>query len=593
MAAAETARLIAELSLKDNLTKGVNSALGSVNKLDKAFGRTQTSLSKFGSNIGRAATVGAVAAAGGVVAVVNAARDYESAFAGVRKTVDATEAEFQDLSDAFREMARTIPISASELAILGETAGALGITGVKNIEEFVRVTALLGETTNLTSEQAATSLGVIANVLGLTSAEYSKFASSLVALGNAGASTETQIIEIAERAGAAGELIGLSTDQVLGFSSAVASLGIESEAGGTALQKFFIESTKSISKGGKELKTFAKVAGQSTKDFQKSFQEDAGGALEEFLVGLGKLDQAAQLNVLEELGFGDQRITRTLLGLANNTTLLASQLDVANEAFGENTALTKEAAERFKTFDSQLQITKNVLNDIGITIGTKLLPKITPLLQRLNEFVNQNQGKIEEFGTRLADGFEDFANAVGKVDWQPFIDGLRITADIAKTAVGLFMSLPPDVQKIAIAALAVNKVTGGLGTSIVKDLAGLALKSLTTINAAHVTVVGGSVTGTGAGTEGPAAATKPSALANVGTALTAAVVIAALQSALKEGIIEGTKAVSGSENAANKAGALTSINVTTVSPPFTGKTLPHPWQGAEPARNRCASVTRS
>jgi TP901 family phage tail tape measure protein len=497
MAAAETAKLIAELTLKDNLSKGVRSAVGSVDKLDKAFGRTQTSLGKFGSNLTKGAVIGAAAAAAGFGAVINSARDFESAFAGVRKTIDATEPEFQALSDSIRKMAKEIPISAAELAGLGETAGALGIEGTANIQEFIRVTALLGVTTDLTAQDAATSLGIIANVLHLTGAEYSAFASALVALGNAGASTESQIIEIAQRAGAAGELIGISTEQVLGFSSAVASIGIETEAGGTALQKFFIDTAKFASEGGDELKLLAKISGTSTKQFKKNFDKDAGAALQRFLGRLGELSQDEQLAALEDLGFNDARITRTLLGLANNTKLVSDQMDVATGAFKDNTALTKEAEQRFKTFDSQLQITKNVLNDIGITIGSKLLPKLTPLLQKLNAFVNENQGKIEEFGTKLASGFEEFASAVGKVDWQPFIDGLQLTGQIAKEAIGLFMSLPPDVQKFAIAALAVNKVTGGLGTSIIKDLAGLALGSLKTITAANVTVIGANVTGGG------------------------------------------------------------------------------------------------
>lgn len=472
MPTAETARLVAELTLKDKLSGGVRSAIGGVDKLDKAFGRTQKSLGKFGGNIQKGLIVGATAAAGGLALVVNAARDYETAFAGVRKTVNATEPELKALSDGFRAMAREIPISAAELASLGETAGALGIEGTKNIQEFVRVTALLGVTTDLTSQDAATSLGIIANVLHLTSDEYSKFASSLVALGNAGASTESQIIEIAQRAGAAGELIGISTSQVLGFSSAVASLGIDAEAGGSAIQKFFIDSAKSIAGGGTDLAVFAKTAGVSAKTFAAAFKKDAGAALQSFLAGLGKLDQAAQLDVLDKLGFTDVRITRTLLGLANNTKLVADQMGVANTAFGQNTALTKEAQQRFNTFDSQLQITKNTLTDIGITIGSKLLPKITPLLKRLNEFVTANQGKIEQFGDDLAAGFERFADAVGKVDWRPFVDGLKTSVSLAKGAFDAFNALPDDFKKLILVGAGINKITGGLLTSFGADLAG-------------------------------------------------------------------------------------------------------------------------
>ena len=464
MAAAETARLVAELSLKDKMTPALKKAGSSLSSFDKATSNTQKSLSKFGSNIGKGIAIGAGAIAAGGVIVVKAAADYEQAFAGVRKTVDATEPQLQKLSDGFRQMAKEIPISASELAALGEAGGALGIAAT-DLEEFVRVTALLGQTTNITAEDAATSLGVLSNVLHLTSDEYSKFASALVALGNAGASTEADIISIAERAGAAGELIGVSTEGVLAFSSSIASLGIEAEAGGTALQRLFIKSAEAVAEGGKGLKTYAKVAGKSAKDFKKAFEKDAGGALQDFLAGLGKLTQGEQIAVLKDLGLSGANLTRVLLGLGNNAELLGSQIDVANTAFEENTALTKEAAERNKTFSSQMQITKNVLNDIAITIGSKLLPKLVPLLQQFNKFVSENQGQIEKFGDDLATAFSDIATAVGKTDWTPFIDGLRLSAELAKGAFNAFNALPDDFKKLILVGAGVNKITGGLLTS--------------------------------------------------------------------------------------------------------------------------------
>jgi TP901 family phage tail tape measure protein len=498
VATAETARLLASLELEDKFSPGVNKVTASLGRLDKATtgstssiariarglqgldrntSNTQRSLGRFSQNIQRGLVVGATAVAGSIFAVVHAASDYESAFAGVRKTVTATEPELKALSEGFREMSKTIPVSASELARLGEAGGALGVP-TKQLKEFVRVTALLGVTTNLTADEAATSLGVLGNVLHLTGAEYSKFASSLVALGNAGASTESDIIAIAQRAGAAAHLVGLSTQSVLGFSSAVASLGIEAEAGGTALQKFFIDSAKSILGGGADLKEFAKIAGTSAKAFQRAFKEDAAGALQDFLAGLGKLSQQRQLEVLKDLGFTDARITRTLLGLANNTKLVSDQMGVANTAFAQNTALTKEAEQRFNTFDSQVQITKNTLTDMAITIGSKLLPKITPLLKQLNEFIGANQDKIGQFGDKLASGFESFANELKKVDFGPIIDGLKLSGSIAKQVIDIFRSLPGPLQAALVGGFALNKITGGLPTAIVKDIGGAVIGQL-------------------------------------------------------------------------------------------------------------------
>ena len=353
-----------------------------------------------GQGLGIAAGLGVAGAVSagieGVKAVVagsvQAAMEWESAFAGVRKTVDASEAEFGELEGEIRGMAREIPIAATELAGLAEAAGALGVAK-EDITEFTRVTALIGTTTDVASGDAATALGQLSNVLDLTSDDYERFGSTLVDLGNKGASTESQILGIASRAGASSKLIGMATDETLAWASAVANLGIEEEAGGSSLQKFFLDTTKAVSEGGEQLETYARVAGMSASEFKRAFEEDASGALQVFLAGLGELTQGEQLKALGALDFNDVRITRTLLGLANGTDMVAESLDVANEAWDENIALSEEAEKRFGTTESKLQILGNRVNDLAVTFGEELLPALVSIatfgVERLEIFAER------------------------------------------------------------------------------------------------------------------------------------------------------------------------------------------------------------
>ena len=71
---------------------------------DKA-GKSLDGFSKKTGKFGAAMTVGITApiTAIGTLAF-NAAKDWESAFAGVRKTVDATEEEFAELEKGIRDM---------------------------------------------------------------------------------------------------------------------------------------------------------------------------------------------------------------------------------------------------------------------------------------------------------------------------------------------------------------------------------------------------------------------------------------------------------------------------------------------------------
>src|SRR5690606_13894389 len=144
-------------------------------------------------NIERGLLVGGAAAVGGLGLAAKAAVDFEDAFAGIRKTVDeadltAAGLTFDDLSDAVRGMARESPIAATELAAIGEAAGALGIAG-EDITGFTEVVAKLGVTTDLSSDQAVEAMGHLGTILGLTGQDFEHVADSLLALGNDGAST--------------------------------------------------------------------------------------------------------------------------------------------------------------------------------------------------------------------------------------------------------------------------------------------------------------------------------------------------------------------------------------------------------------------
>ena len=164
------------------------------------------------------------------VAATKAAIDFESAFTGVIKTVDGTDAELEKLKNGILEMSKTMPESASDIAKVAESAGQLGIK-TKNIEDFTKVMVMLGDSTNLSSEEAATSLARLANITGMSQDKFSNLGSSIVACGNNFATTESEITNMAMRLAGAGSQIGLTEADIIGLSTALSSVGIEAEAG--------------------------------------------------------------------------------------------------------------------------------------------------------------------------------------------------------------------------------------------------------------------------------------------------------------------------------------------------------------------------
>ena len=379
----------------------------------KDFGRSAT---EAGSALTKGLTLPIIGA--GAFAVKTAS-DFESSFAGVRKTVNATEAEFAALSSGFREMSKTIPVNVNELNKIGEAAGQLGIK-TENILGFTRVMADLGVATNLSSDEAATALARLANITGMPQENFDRLGSTIVALGNNFATTEAEIVQMGLRIAGAGKQIGLTEDQILAVAAGLSSVGIEAEAGGAAISKVMIDMAAQVEKGGKKLDLFSAIAGV---DFKKAFQEDAAGALQKFITGLGDTERTgvSTLSALEALGMTEVRMRDALLRASGAGDLLNKTLDTGKTAWEENTALTKEAEQRYKTFESKAKILWSTVKDVAITLGTSLMPVLQDMMESLKPVIERVARWAEGFAglpkpiQMIALGVAGLAAALGPV----------------------------------------------------------------------------------------------------------------------------------------------------------------------------------
>lgn len=352
------------------------------------------------------------------VGAVKVASDFESSFAGVRKTVDATEEEFAQLQAQLRALAagdNAIPIDVNELNAVAEAAGQLGIAK-GDIVGFTHVMADLGQTTNLTADEAATATAQFQNIFGAAGKEVDRFGSTLVALGNAGASTERDIISMGLRIAGAGVQLGLSQGEVLAYASALSSMGIEAEAGGSAISKVMIDIALAVSKGGNELTNFASVSGMTSEQFKAAFKDNAAGAVASFIEGLGRMKSSGQdvLGTLDAMGITEIRMRDALLRASGAGNLLRDSLKLQGEAWRDNNALTSEAQKRYQTFESQLQLFLNRVKDITITFGTALLPALLDTLDAMEPWIDTLKAMAEGFAN-TSPGFKIFVVSIAAV----------------------------------------------------------------------------------------------------------------------------------------------------------------------------------
>lgn len=343
----------------------------------------------------------------GMTAAAESSIEFESAFTGVKKTVDGTPEQLAAISDEIKRMAAETGVSTTTIAAVAENAGQLGVA-TENIASFTRTMLDLGESTNLTADEAAVAIARLTNIMGSGEDATSRLGSSLVALGNNFATTESEILEMATRLASAGKLAGMSEAQILALATAMSSVGIEAEAGGTAMTQTLNAIDRAASSGGNTLETFARVAGMSAEEFTTAWRTDAAGALTAFIQGLSTLSaQGGSVTaILDDLGLSGIRQSNMLRSLSLASDMMTDALETSNNAWAENVALANEANAVYGNTEHRISAARESINNLGIAIGDAFGPQIAggadmvnDLAQALTDAAETAPGLVSALGS--------------------------------------------------------------------------------------------------------------------------------------------------------------------------------------------------
>ena len=332
--------------------------------------------------------------------------EWESAFMSVRRTVEGTEEQFYSLERALISLGQSTATPLTEIANLASLAGQMGLP-VEDISEFTRVMIMLGDTTNISAEEAGDSLARLSNLLNLSTDDYMRMGSVLVDLGNKFPTTESEIAAMASRLGGTANMLGITADEVFGIANAISAVGLEAEMGGNAVSKTLREMQLAVENGTDRLAVFASTAGMTVDDFVDVFSKDASEALRLFINGLGNVETNGKsvTQILSELNITELRQVDTLSRLATNTDTFNESLDVAKEAWNDNTALIVEANKRYSTVESRIQMMKNAWSSVAITMEDSFEPAIrgaVNLLTGLARGLTNQRGASEELEGALS-----------------------------------------------------------------------------------------------------------------------------------------------------------------------------------------------
>lgn len=378
-----------------------------------------------------------VAAAAGIGVALKTAFDFDEAFTDVTKTVDGTQQQLNGLKTEILNMSKTQPTSPETLSQIMALGGQFGIAR-ENLTEFTKSVSLLEVATNLTAEEAATMIAQFSNVTGMPISNVEKFSSALVNLGNNTATTEKAIMEMSSRISGTASLYGFNEQEILGISAALSSVGISAEAGGTSISKTMTLMGQTVAEGGSKLESFAKSSGLNAQEFASAWKKEPIQAFEMFFKSLGKLQSEGKNldSILKEMGINEVRMSESIKKMAKNPELLSQSLKVSADGWKENTALTKEAENKFASFQNSLKI---IFNDIKATF-LQTFEKISPVLKDVIQNIGNAVKSLMKFVGNLPTGvIKAFTlSLVGLAAVAPTFKLISVGAGLAaKTTMGL------------------------------------------------------------------------------------------------------------------------------------------------------------
>ena len=374
-------------------------------------------------------------------AIIDASTEVDSAYRDMRKTVDATEGQYEALYDAAMKYSQTHVTSADTMLEMEALAGQVGIAA-SELQNFAEVAANLDVATDIDAGTIALQMGQIVNVMSdLDADNVQGFADALVDLGNKMPAQESAIMQISQRLSSVGDVAGFSTPEILGWAAAIASTGQRSEAAATGISNTITSIQSAVSNGGDDLEAFASVVDMSADQFKKAWGEDASGVLRDFIGQLGDLGPEA-IKQLEDLGIEGVRQTQTILGLSKTVENVDKALDISTGAwdrYADGLPLNgigeaaEEASRKAEGFSGSMAKMQNSAQVLAASLGEYLAPyidKAATLLQRLTDFVNNADKSTKDaamgFGV-LAAGIATVYPIVSTV-WgvfKKFFGGLR------------------------------------------------------------------------------------------------------------------------------------------------------------------------
>lgn len=445
-------------------------SLGKHTEAQKKYEKMQERMGK-ANDMAKKGLMIAGAGAAALAVPVKIAIDYESAMADVAKVVDGLKDEagkitpaYTAMSNQILEMTTRLPMAAKDIAAI-VAAGAQSGIAKNELIGFAESAVKMGVAFDITADQAGQSMAEMRAAFKMTQPQVIALADQINYLGNTSPNKADKIMEVVQRIGALGEVGGFASSSIAAMAASLTS--VEPDVAATGIKNIILAMTKGESATKGQVEAFEKLKLKST-DVAKNMQKDAEGTIATVLKAIQKLPKEEQVAVTNSL-FGSEALP-VVMQYSQGLDTLTKNLNAVSSASVYAGSMEAEYAARAATTANNIQLAKNQMAALGITIGNVLLPGVNSMIGSFNGVMSSVQ-KWAQANPGLASGLVKVA-----------IGAIAIVGGLSALSIGLITIFGPMMmvgRAFGAVALAAKGMSMALLTNpitwIVLAIAGAAL----------------------------------------------------------------------------------------------------------------------
>ena len=328
---------------------------------------------------------GAMAASATMIVPVKLAIDFESSMADVKKVFSGTDAQFKTITNEVLKMSTVLPMAATDIAKIVASGAQSGIAA-NELTKFAESAVKMGVAFDVSAEEAGQSMAEMRTAFKMSQDEVITLADKINFLGNSTPAAAKGIMEIVQRIGPLGEVGGFASGSIAALGATMRGMGVQEEIAATGIKNMMLALIAGES-ATKSQRSAMIDLGLDSEEVAKSMQKDAEGTtlkIPELIKALPKEKQGAMLATL----FGKESLS-AIAPLLTNMGALEENLKKVGDATKYAGSMNDEYKARAETTANNIILFKNKIAELGISIGSVLLPPLNIFLGKMGAVIDK------------------------------------------------------------------------------------------------------------------------------------------------------------------------------------------------------------